>query len=281
MTFGHPFLVYSLWLMSPIMLGAVAVRMAREGARREFPMFFNYCVYYAGTITGLLLVQYFGKYVHYFYAYWATNAVGALFGIAVIYEVFTSAFRSLHGLRHLGALAFKWIAVLCIFGAVLLGLSNQPVHGRVLLSSVLNIERTVRFMQIGLLLMLFTASKQIGMSTRSRAFGIALGFGVNASVTMFISMLAEKSLTHVFLLSVLNSLVYVLSMSIWATYFFLPALKESPVILPVTSPLVRWNEAALAFGHSGGRVFYANDAEPFIPHVERLVDRVFDKEMPH
>ena len=279
MTFGHPFLVYSLWLLSPLMLGFTALRMWREGARREFPMFFNYCIYHAGTITVLLLVRAFGRYVDYFYAYWATNAVGALFGIAVIDEVFKHSLKAFEGLRHLGELAFKWVAFLCVAGAVLLGISTQQHHNDMLLNSVLNLERTVRFMQIGLLLMLFVACRQIGLSVRSRAFGIALGFGLYASMTLFCATIVQ-GLTHAFLFSILSSSTYVLAMSIWGTYFFLPALKETPVTLPVTSPLVRWNEAALAFGHSGGRVFYANDAEPFIPHVERLVDRVFDKDMP-
>uniref|UniRef100_A0A7V4XTW3 Uncharacterized protein n=1 Tax=Acidobacterium capsulatum TaxID=33075 RepID=A0A7V4XTW3_9BACT len=62
----------------------------------------------------------------------------------------------------------------------------------------------------------------------------------------------------------------------WITYFLLPERQEEReiAIIPVQSPLIRWNDVAQALGHSTPRVAIGASSGFFLQDVERVVDRV-------
>ncbi len=133
-------------------------------------------------------------------------------------------------------------------------------------------------MQVGLLLLLFVGSQQIGLSPRSKAFGIALGMGIaSASNLMFISVFPAFGAHHRLELNSAHSGVFVITALLWVAYFARPTPEVKLVPLAAASPLSRWNEAALAFGYKGAKVLYPQSPEPFMPQVERLVNQIIDK----
>ena len=73
-------------------------------------------------------------------------------------------------------------------------------------------------------------------------------------------------------------MAYYAALLIWVGYLFKPEPTRESVHIPITSPLLRWNEVALQLGHSGGKVALLNP-EPFMPQVERLVEQVVQKEI--
>jgi len=53
---------------------------------------------------------------------------------------------------------------------------------------------------------------------------------------------------------VVNGIVVAITMLTWAGYFALPEPKRRIIVLPTTSPFLRWNQISLALGDSPGHV---------------------------
>src|SRR5437764_1128296 len=68
------------------------------------------------------------------------------------------------------------------------------------------------------------------------------------------------------------------SLLIWVGSLLKPEPSRESIQIPITSPLLRWNEVALQMGHSGGKVALLNQ-EPFMPQVERMVEKVLQKQV--
>jgi hypothetical protein len=220
----------------------------------------------------------------YYSVYWVGTALANIAAVAVLYEVFCAAFKPFAGLQDLAKIVFKWAAgsILCIAFVVLIsnhGLSaGSPHHW--LSASVHDFERIVGMMECALLIFLFLGSQHLGLSMRNRIFGFALGFGVDAFFTLVVYIaLITSHLSKIPLWSQLLPMGYYASLLIWVGYLLKPEPARESVQIPVTSPLLRWNEIALQMGHSGGKVALLNP-EPFMPQVERMVEQVLRKQMP-
>lgn len=217
----------------------------------------------------------------YFSAYWVTAAMTDMFIIAVLYEIFCAAFKPFAGLQDLAKVVFKWAAasILLIGFMVFATTPATPVKNHWLVLAINNFERIVRIMECALLVFLFMGSQHLGVAKRNRVFGFALGFGVDAFFQLLVYSAAFNS--HVSKLPIWGQLlpmVYYASVLIWVSYLLQPEPARESLHIPVSSPLLRWNEVALAMGHSGGQVAIMN-SEPFMPTVERMVEQVMQKEM--
>jgi len=219
----------------------------------------------------------------YYASYWVFTAMSDMFKIAVLYEIFCAAFRPFAGLQDLAKVAFKWAAasiVLIGFLVFVTTPTSQPNKFNWLIVGVNSFERIVRLMECALLLFLFMGSQHLGVAKRNRVFGFALGFGIDAFFQLMVySALANTHISKMPMLAQLLPMVYYLSLLIWVAYLVQPEPARESMHIPVTSPLLRWNEVALALGHSGGRVALNMPAEPFMPSVERMVEQVMQKEM--
>jgi hypothetical protein len=133
-------------------------------------------------------------------------------------------------------------------------------------------------MELALLIFLFVGSQQLGLAMKTRVFGFALGFGFDATCRLLIYLaLISSHKSKLPLWSQLLSESYYVCLLIWAGYLLKAEPSPGPVHIPVTSPLLRWNEVAQQMGHSGGKVALFSP-EPFMPQVERMVDQVLKKE---
>ena len=275
------FLSNGIWIGGISLQALVCMVMGTRGSARTYPKFFIYSLF--GTIQSVLLlnISLRGNYKWYFATYWVGSAVSSLLGFFVIQEVFVAAMRPLDGLRDLSVIAFRWAAALMLVVALLVALNSHAPYASGLPTAVINLESSVKLMQIGLLLMLFTFSKRIGLSVKTRTFGIALGMGVTASVVMFSTVLSgHLHGSNAAAVDMVKAAMCMVIYGVWLAYFALPATEEKPLIVPIASPLMRWNEIAAAIGHPAGRVMYVNGSasEPFLPQVERIVDDVLRKQ---
>lgn len=275
------FLSNAVWIGGIALQAVVCMVMGTRGSAKTFPKFFVYSLFGAIQSALLLNISFHGNYRWYFATYHIGGAVSSILGFFVIQEVFVAAMRPLEGLRDLSVLAFRWAAALMLVIAFLVIANSQSPYAAGLPSAATNLESTVKLMQVGLLLMLFMFSKRIGLSVKTRTFGIALGLGLVASVSMFSAPLgAHLHGSNAALLQLIKATVFMLICGAWVAYFALPVTDEKPIIVPIASPLMRWNEIAAAIGHPAGRVMYVNGspAEPFLPQVERIVDDVLRKQ---
>src|SRR3954467_7517136 len=273
-----------IWFSCPILQLLCVYLLYRRKLLRQFVFFASYLLLLT-LLNGVRFFCYrkFGLSSWTYYSvYWVGTAVANIAAIAVLYEIFCAAFKPFAGLQDLAKIVFKWAAgcILCIAFVVLIsnhGFSAGAPH-HWLSTSVHDFERIVGVMECALVIFLFIGSQHLGLSLRNRVFGLALGFGVDALLTLVVYVgLITSHLSKIPLWSQLLPVGYYASLLIWVGYLLKPQPSSETLHIPVTSPLLRWNEVALQMGRSGGKVALLNP-EPFMPQVERLVQQVMQKQ---
>ena len=86
-------------------------------------------------------------------------------------------------LRDLSVILFRWSALVILLVAGMWAVtSGHPAQDGSITNAILLAGRSVRLMQCGLVFFLLLFSEYLGISRRNLLFGIALGFGLFASV---------------------------------------------------------------------------------------------------
>src|SRR5438067_1371458 len=107
-----------------------------------------------------------------------------MLGFLLIHEVFTYALRPYAGLRDPGKMLLRWVALLLLLVAALLAMSSSSMSSKYLVHAIVDVERLIRLMQCALLLFIFLCSSYLGITWRNFAAGVALGYGIFASVDL-------------------------------------------------------------------------------------------------
>lgn len=199
----------------------------------------------------------------YFYTSWISNTAFALLLIATIYHVYNEAMRPLQGLQRIGRIIFRWVAVVSI--AVSIAIAAGP-HGaasggymNTIAAAASQIQQGVFVLTLCLLLFVCFAIRPLGLTFRSRIFGVALGLGVTATTYLvqaaWLSTVGARSLySPIYLVGTVGSLIAV---CVWGTYFILPEPERRMILLPTTSPFFTWNRISEALGDEPGFVAVA------------------------
>ena len=274
-----------IWLSCPILQLFCVYLLYQRKLLRQFTFFASYLLFLT-LLDGTRFFCYrqFGLSTWTYYSvYWVGTALANIAAIAVLYEIFCTAFKPFAGLQDLAKIVFKWAGGSILFVGIVVFISSPassagaPHHW--LAASVHDFERIVGVLQCALLIFLFIGSQHLGLSMRNRVFGFALGFGFDAFCTILLyTALSSSHLSKIPLWSQLLPMAYSASLLIWVGYLLKPEPSRESIHIPVTSPLLRWNEIALQLGHSGGKVALLNP-EPFMPQVERMVEQVMQKEI--
>lgn len=228
----------------------MAVRMWRSGMYREYPMFCWFVYFDIARSAVDFILSSWGKpaYAAYFYTYWIADAVSIVLAFAVIWELFEITLRPYEGMRGLAAVLFRWAIVVLLLVAVVMASSRNhegfpPSYWMV--EAVMVLERSVRMVQAGLMLLLLLFAAQLAIRWRHTAFGIALGFAVYAVLQLVAYAIRLDSGLADGTFRLLSPASYLLASIIWAAYLWrsepLPAVRE----LPPGSDLARWNTALL------------------------------------
>ena len=193
-------------------------------------------------------------YIVYFYVYWISFAIESALALIVIYSIFKLAMAPLKGLQGLGMLVFRWAAAISI--AVALGSAFAPhlTGAKYLVAAVTELQRTQSILTLCLLLFVCFAIRPMGLSYSSRVFGVSLGLGVMATTDLVQSaFLANNPNMHT-VYNLVNGVAICATLATWAVYFAMPEPKRRMIVLPTTSPFLRWNQISLALGDSPGFV---------------------------
>ncbi len=218
---------YVLWCAGPIMQCGVLAVMYRRGLHREYPYFFNYTILQVLSEPILFVIQRH-SYTMYYWGYYISIALSALVSFAVLQEIFQDAFRPYEALRDLSVILFRWSALLVLlFGVMWAITAAQSSQVDTITSGILLVQRSVRLMQCGLVFFLLLFNEYLGISRRHVLFGIALGFGIFASVSMlFAAAVAHGTFVHVSILRQINSAAYDLAVLIWLGYTALAPVRS-------------------------------------------------------
>jgi|SRR5579871_133045 hypothetical protein len=266
---------YALWFAHPALQLVVLGLMLWRKQYRAFPVFFSYIAFQivAFAVTFPLLTRgqsAYTAYVAYFYAYWAITAISVFIGFGVIHEVFQDVFRPYHTLRDLGSVLFKWAGLVMLMVALVVAASTNSATEDPLVAGIVTLQRSVRVVQCGLVLFLLVFSRYLGTHWKQTSFGIALGFGVFASVEL--SLVALSTLTgtveHQAITSFVNMVAYNVTILVWAGYMGLRRADSTPA--KYTLRTQRWEEGLNALQHP-----HASDS--LIPMFESMVDRALSR----
>jgi hypothetical protein len=233
---------YVLWCAGPVLQFGVLVAMYRRGLHREYPYFFNYTVLQVISDPLLFVVARY-SYTMYYWGYYVSVALSALVSFAVIQEIFHDAFRPYEALRDLSVILFRWSALLLLLIGVMWYITAaKSSHVDTLTSGIILVQRSVRMMQCGLVFFLVLFSEYLGISRRHVLFGIALGFGLFASINMlYTTAVSHGSFVPVQVLRPINSAVYVVSVLIWLGYTALAPVRSA--VASASARSKEWNSA--------------------------------------
>lgn len=214
----------------------------------------------SSAIFALLLTHGFslvGKaltYSIYFYVYWGSFAIESILMLIVICSMYRLAMAPLKGLHTLGMLIFKWVAGISVLVALSSAFAPHISKINYVIAFVSQIQRTQSILILCLLLFVCFAIRPMGLSYRSRIFGVSLGLGVLA-VTNMIQAGWIPEISNMFgLFSVVSSAASCLTLATWTIYFIVPEPQRRLITLPTTSPFLRWNQISEILGDSPGHV---------------------------
>jgi hypothetical protein len=283
-----------LYAAEPLLMVVAMVALLRSRDHRRFPALFAYVsVRLASSVMLHLLLQAHRligvadrtAYSLYFYTYWLSYVAGAIVVFMVIQELFQSSMDPFPGLKWLGTISFRWVACLSFVAALAALLTPGGKGYTFLLAIVAQAMRCESIFILSLLLFLVVASGKLGLSYRSRVFGISFGFGIMAASDLVVSAaflhLGHNMMTST--ISVITTSASLLTLTVWSVYFLQPEPARQMLAVNSSSPLSRWNEVVTAIGSNGDRTMVAVPANNdfFLQDVEKVVDRILIKNSLH
>jgi hypothetical protein len=228
---------------APIMQVLIAVIMVRRKLSAEFPVFFAYTLFHVVQVP-IELYCYFHSRALYFYAFWIIQAFDFLLVIAVIQEVFGAVLREYLILKRRANQIYRCAVLVLVgvaFGTALLAPGTETDRT---VAGLLTLDASSMIIQLGVLATLFVMSRMLVLGWGQLPFGIALGFGVMASVQLAVSLMRSylgDGSTPGYVL--LRPLAYNLAVLIWLFYAAKRERRKDAFALPPEDEVNRWNEA--------------------------------------
>jgi hypothetical protein len=263
----HGHTVLYLWCAQPILQSVVAVILWRRKLHKQFPVFFLFLLAQVANFAVTLPLWLVGDFKTYFVFFWLGEAVNAVLGFKVIHEIFLDVFRPYHTLKDLGTLLFKWAGVVMLLVSVVVAFSNS-FDQNPLVHALTTLQRSVRIVQLGLILFLLLFSSFLGVSRKQVSFGISLGFGLFAGVELMLYALNSGGFVKLNHLNLINMSTYNLAIFVWLGY----SLSRKTVRLAAVNHLQtqRWEQGLADLQRPV-------PSDSLIPMFEGMVERAFSR----
>jgi hypothetical protein len=259
--------MYVSWLVGPALQITLLIFMMQRKLHVVFPRFFSYIIFQIFK-SGVLFAIYRYYHENYFDAYWTGNAISVLLAIAVMDEILRNLLQEYGGIQTLTSLVFRWSCGLLLLLAIVSAFSSQQTNADRVVSTVLALERSVRVTQCGLFFLLMILCRFLRNCWRQNVFGIALGFGIFASIELvLVSAVMHLGEGPVAIVSLVKSAAYNGVTLLWIMY--LRRQSESILEMDADPQLSALNESLVGSTHAGD--------EGFLSMVEQAVDRVLSR----
>ena len=260
--------------VSVVLAGTILVILLRSKRRSDFPIFLTYCGSYV-----LMMVLGWSAYLkwctcdRYAQLFWIVGVVQMALEFGVMYEIFRNALKHYSALVDLGKMLFTWAAVFLLVTATITAFATGGPSATKLGAAFALVERSMRLMECGLLMLFFFFEKRLGLSWRNPNVSIALGLGTTASVDLILSYLKARFPSMAGAWDVINSSVFMGILACWC--YCLAARQSEPVVATAPSRLVlqRWNESLVGAAYANAAVA-SGSVESFLPGIEKTVDKV-------
>lgn len=253
-----------------VLEAGIVFRIYQAGLSKEYPKMVRYLV---ANLIGIAATPFFLRFASqpvYDYFYWFCDLTIDCMALAVMLELFRDIFKPYEALRHFGNVMFRWVVAVL----VLVSVATTVSGGRFELRTFLNcgsmlFDRGLMIVQCGIVLFLLLSSNYLGISLRHRVFGIAIGFGITAAISLLVlssvHWITNSMLSPMFAL--MNSVARVGDI-IWLIYFWIPQPERR---LSEAQPESRRWEYALA------SVSAPAPEALFLTSIDRTVERLLTK----
>jgi hypothetical protein len=260
-------IMYVSWLVGPVLQLTVLFFMLRRKLHVVFPRFFSYIVFQI-VKSGILFGIYRYHDENYFDAYWTGNAISVLLSVTVMDEILHHLLKQYGSIQKLTSLIFRWACGLLLLLSIVNALSSQQTGPDRVISAVLAFDRSVRVMQCGLFFLLMILCRLLRNCWRHHVFGIALGFGIFASIElMLVSVVMHFGEGGVAAVSLIKSAAYNAVTALWVMYLRRPS--EGISVVDVDRQIDDLGVELVP------PIQLADDA--FLSMVEQAVDRVLSR----
>src|SRR5712692_9422342 len=231
-----------LWITPLVIQSAIVIIMLRRRLVGVFPVFFTYTVVVPLRESVLLVIR--NMPALYSQVYWWGDAAAVLLGLGIIYEVVWHLIRPYPSIRRF-ALRFFWVvAVVALASGMIMLLSSDGIaQPDPPFEAIIVLERSARFLQSCLLIVLVLLLSRLGLTWHYYAIGIALGFGVYSAADL--ALLEVRANLHVIAddtFSLLEPAAYNLAVLIRALYFVRPRKRKVVVEGLPNTDIARWNQ---------------------------------------
>jgi hypothetical protein len=191
----------------------------------------------------------------------------------VCIEVFRSALSAFSGLQRLGTVAFRWAALVSVIMS-LSTFSFERSRALMITHIATGLMRSVSILELCLLAFLCLSMNALRLSVRDMAFGISLGFGLMSSNDFIVGALLARNTSLTEPLQFVGESLSLVTLGIWITYAALPEPARQPLVMPVNSTILRWNEIASVLGYTGTQVAVQPAGGFVLTDVERVAERM-------
>lgn len=249
---------------SSILCALLVYLLFKSKAARAFMYLAAFlCVKFTGTSVCMLLLylnfRTHGALEHrfysiYFYSYWSSYALEAILALMVIYSIFKLAMAPLKGLQTLGLLVFRWVAAISVAVAIGVAVTPHVSSTKFMVTMVTQLQQTSSILTLCLLLFVCFAIRPMGLSYRSRIFGVSVGLGLLATTNLACAAWISHKPDMLSVLSIIMGVAECVTLLTWSAYFAFPEPKRRMIMLPTTSPFLRWNQISMALGDNPGYV---------------------------
>lgn len=201
------------------------VFLLKKRSWRSVPWFFSYVAFALCADLARFITQ--NQQWAYVWTYWTTEAVYAVLGVGVMYEVSRRVFGNLGRswwprLLFPGMIAVSLVLTVGRGSAVPSGLPNRAM------ALIILGEIFIKFLEVIMFATLVTLVPMLGLQWRQYAFGVAIGFGVYATVALLTTTrFSVLGLTYYFSWGWALIFSYSCSVLIWL-FFFSAAEKAVP-----------------------------------------------------
>ncbi len=272
--------------LEPLCCGLVLLALLRSKSVRSFPFLAALLsVRVLADIVGILflkapLLDVHLAYKGYFYVYWSSYAFESVLNLLVILSIFRLAMAPLKGLQTLGMLVFKWAAAISV--AIALGMAVGPHHSGTafMIALITQLQQTSSILTLCLLMFVCFAIRPMGLSFRSRIFGVSLGLGIIATTNLVSSAWISHTPQLYSTVNVYLGVTGCITLLLWSIYFTFPEPKRRIIVLPTTSPFLRWNQISEVLGDAPGFVAIAGIPPEVFAPAELEVMRRASAKMP-
>jgi len=149
---------------------------------------------------------------------------------------------------------FRWVAAISIAVAIGVALTPHLTGTKFMVAMVTQLQQTSSILTLCLLLFVCFAIRPMGLSYKSRIFGVSFGLGFLAATDLVRSAWLAHNSNMNSKINVINGVAICLTLCIWSAYFAFPEPKRRFIVLPTTSPFLRWNQISMALGDEPGYV---------------------------